>query len=308
MLSFLSAHSKPQDFPSQFSDEIYYSDVYAFESFSYESVYSLKYLSEGEERYLIDGREKVLRSGEYLIVNNKSPVDLMPAAQGKAISIFIDPETMAEAVYSLKNSDGELLDDPGLLKMHERPLFYEGVYPAKDHELGETLSQTLQDTLALLKKGYPRVEKSFFYSIAQDLIKNQSKSIEHLQLIDSAKNSTRQELLFRLKKAQEFLHADPFGNYYLEDLAQIATLSPFHFHRSFVKVFGISPLKYHQTIKMEIAQQELLQSNQSISELALQLGFADSSSFGKVFKRETGLSPMKWKKSNLRRLHPLGPD
>lgn len=76
----------------------------------------------------------------------------------------------------------------------------------------------------------------------------------------------------------------------LEQIADAAGYSRYHFSRKFRERQGISVMKYVLRRKLEKASQEIL-SGRSILETALDLGFSSHSSFSTVFRREMGYHP-----------------
>ena len=76
----------------------------------------------------------------------------------------------------------------------------------------------------------------------------------------------------------------------LEDLAEAAGLSAFHFQRMFRESFGVSPHSYVRRRRVERAR-HLLAGADAIADIALACGFTSQSHLTRVFKTETGLTP-----------------
>jgi AraC-like DNA-binding protein len=74
----------------------------------------------------------------------------------------------------------------------------------------------------------------------------------------------------------------------LRDLAAIAQLSPFHFARAFKQSFGEPPHRYHMVRRMERAKALLKVPARTVTEVALKLGFSETSSFTAAFRRSVG--------------------
>lgn len=69
-----------------------------------------------------------------------------------------------------------------------------------------------------------------------------------------------------------------------------------HLCRSFVRTFGLPPLRYLTLARMERAKQLLLQPEAHIATVAQTLGYGDAAHFAKVFRHITGLGPLQWKR------------
>lgn len=74
-------------------------------------------------------------------------------------------------------------------------------------------------------------------------------------------------------------------------LARIAQMGETKFKRTFKQVFGRPPRQYHQQIKMAYAQECLRKPENSISDVAYQLGYAHPSKFTRAFKKYFGYLP-----------------
>ncbi len=85
----------------------------------------------------------------------------------------------------------------------------------------------------------------------------------------------------------------------MKGLAKIASMSPFHFCRTFKQYMTKSPMQYVLHVRVKRAA-DLLKNNagnMSVSMIAAAAGFYDSSNLNKHFKRITGLTPTAFKRS-----------
>ena len=76
----------------------------------------------------------------------------------------------------------------------------------------------------------------------------------------------------------------------LENIADEAHFSKFHFMRLFKKIYGKSPHHYLTSLRIEKAK-VLLQNNMGVKEVCTAVGFESLSSFSGLFKKTVGLSP-----------------
>jgi two-component system response regulator YesN len=70
-----------------------------------------------------------------------------------------------------------------------------------------------------------------------------------------------------------------------------AGMSPSHFSRMFRKVMGVSYQEYVNSKRITKAKELLCTSPRSITDIAVSLGFADPTGFGRIFKKLTGHTP-----------------
>jgi AraC-like DNA-binding protein len=68
-------------------------------------------------------------------------------------------------------------------------------------------------------------------------------------------------------------------------------LSPFHFLRLFRDVLGVTPHQYLVRCRLRRAARLLADDARSITDVALDVGFADLSNFVRTFHRAAGVSP-----------------
>lgn len=81
--------------------------------------------------------------------------------------------------------------------------------------------------------------------------------------------------------------------------AERCFLSPNYFGDLVKKETGCSPQDFIQNKIIDIAKEELLGTNKTITEIAYRLGFQYSQHFNRYFRREVGQSPSEYKKENV---------
>lgn len=92
-------------------------------------------------------------------------------------------------------------------------------------------------------------------------------------------------------------------NYYnqpisLNQMAKIAYMSPTYFSKKFKRVTGIGFNEYLNNVRVKMAANMLVETKDSITEIATYCGYQDSNYFGDVFKKIIGVSPNKYRKEH----------
>jgi AraC family transcriptional regulator len=77
----------------------------------------------------------------------------------------------------------------------------------------------------------------------------------------------------------------------LDDMANSAATSPFHFLRVFRQVAGMTPYQFVLKTRLHRAAIRLRASNEPVSTIALDAGFNDLSTFNRRFRRVMGAAP-----------------
>jgi AraC-like DNA-binding protein len=77
----------------------------------------------------------------------------------------------------------------------------------------------------------------------------------------------------------------------LDAAARYVGLNPFHFLRLFSGVVGVTPHQYLVRLRLRHAARLLADGDSSVTDVALDVGFADLSNFVRTFHRAAGVSP-----------------
>ncbi|MGL4511721.1 MAG: helix-turn-helix domain-containing protein [Lacipirellulaceae bacterium] len=77
----------------------------------------------------------------------------------------------------------------------------------------------------------------------------------------------------------------------LADLGECCQISPTHVHRLFRKLLKLSPSDYVHSLRLQEARTRLATTSESISSIAVGVGFFDQSHFTKRFRLATGMTP-----------------
>lgn len=101
---------------------------------------------------------------------------------------------------------------------------------------------------------------------------------------------------FKLKRVMSAMEKSLGEAFCLGTLAAEAGMSEYHFSRLFKRATGLSPSRYFIRLRMTKARQLLIETDMSIIDAGLEVGYSSASHFSQAFKREVGVLPSHYRK------------
>lgn len=98
-----------------------------------------------------------------------------------------------------------------------------------------------------------------------------------------------------ISRALNAFHNAPAKPWTVEELAKEAALSRTSFATRFSEKLGLTPMQYVTSWRIQLARDALLTRNASVAEAADSAGYSSEAAFSRVFKKEMGLSPAKYR-------------
>jgi AraC family transcriptional regulator len=102
--------------------------------------------------------------------------------------------------------------------------------------------------------------------------------------------------VWQQKRVVEFIEEHLAEEISLAALARLVDLSLYHFARAFRQSIGAPPHRYHMARRMERARNLLQRPALSVTQIGIQIGFHETSSFTRAFRKFTGLTPTEYRR------------
>jgi AraC-like DNA-binding protein len=123
------------------------------------------------------------------------------------------------------------------------------------------------------------------------------RAVASAPMVEGERLPTDTDALERLRPAIEQLRRDPANAPSAEAAAELCALAPAYFSRRFHQQLGMPWSDYVRTHRLHLASQRLLESDQTVAEIAYALGFATPSHFGELFHKRFGLTPTAYRRA-----------
>ncbi|MBP2832910.1 helix-turn-helix transcriptional regulator [Aquimarina sp. U1-2] len=244
-------------------------------------------------------KEKVLKAKDnsFLILNPNEGWEFINE-QLKYIDVLsfgISNQLSNDCFYYLKSHDKTMLDNP-FNSSKQSVIFLEKTLKNDYYNTGKLLKAIYNTSNT---NNYPLLcPEELTFEVLKSISKEQALGNKIIKTIDAKKLSTKQETLKRLLVAYEYIHDNIYSDIKMDQLSNVSSLSKFHLYDSFKNAFGKTPHQYINRLKLKKAKQLLQTREISITEVSTTLGFSDSSSFSKIFKKAYGKAPSNFLKTS----------
>ncbi len=81
----------------------------------------------------------------------------------------------------------------------------------------------------------------------------------------------------------------------LETLADIGYGSPYHLHRTFKRINGLTPVEYIRHKRIEMAKEQLVSTDKAVADIGISVGLHNTPYFVTLFKKKTGHTPASYR-------------
>jgi len=155
----------------------------------------------------------------------------------------------------------------------------------------------VQRVLTLLEKAIG--ELNYEADAADALVEAASLLRERIDAgVEAAGIDGRGHLLaWQARKVRDYIDAHIAEPLLVADLCALIQRSEAHFSRSFKRTFGEAPHAFLIRRRLQRAEQHMLQTDATLSDIALQCGFTDQAHLCKHFRELTGRTPAAWRRA-----------
>lgn len=163
---------------------------------------------------------------------------------------------------------------------------------------GHSTIERAETAASLGVQGY--IKKPFDSEVLKEKIK-EILALKELGLVTAGLPTmvvtSTAELKESTYKVMRYLHNNYHRRLSLKEIAKESNQSVSNLCRTFKEGTGVTVLEYLQNLRITMAKRLIEKTNYSIATVAKLIGMEDESYFSRIFKREVGTSPNRYRKS-----------
>jgi AraC family transcriptional regulator len=221
-----------------------------------------------------------IETGDFFLTASKSPYEVRWRVVGsepfQAMHLHLGLPILTRAIEEARKQA------PGAMHLRDLSGF-------KDDFL-TTLIEALRGELMSHHSASPLFIQGVAQSLAVHLIRNYADQTKDVQEYHGGLPG------FKLRKINDLMVTHLDDEFSLIRLAREAEMSEFHFSRLFKRTTGLTPSQYFIHLRMEKARRLLRETNKSVIEIGLEVGYTSPSHFAQIFRREVGISPSDYRR------------
>jgi len=239
------------------------------------NVYHICKVEEGRGTMLLHGRTVPTGPGSFILISPGEPhaFELSPGEE----------ELYSEATF-------EVIDERGrTVCLPINTLLSEWIgFPCSPWPAGSVISPALQESISAALGRIVRTCLEFPPPCAFGVNR---ALLNLLEIVANHLSGLSTEEADPLQTAANIIKGSLQDSLSVRALARQMGMSQNHFIRTFRERFGLTPLAYHQQIKIDTARRLLSQTRHSIKRIAELSGFTDVYYFSRLFALKTGMPP-----------------
>ncbi len=161
-----------------------------------------------------------------------------------------------------------------------------------DDPVLRSLGSALDSEMKLPHPGHKMYAEALAAAMTAHIFAKYSSS--HFPRLD-AMGDLRPQLRLQLGRSLQYIRDHLDASLSLEELAEVANMSKYHFAKTFRHAVGIPPHQYLVKLRVERAQSLLGAGCLSVEDVASRVGYSDPAHFAEQFRKIVGVSPNRYR-------------
>lgn len=271
------------------SSNAFFINTRKLKSGKHKSRFTMRSVIDGYQYHKVGNNECLLQPDNYLIVTKGQTYysEIESENPTEAMIVAFGDNDLNDVFGNILKSSDATIDEP-LADYSEQLNTFDTAY-AKDAVVSSLLNGLKRSIIEKVKDPLDFEERK--YALLERIVKNHFAALAQSERIKSTKKSTRVELFKRVSRARDYMGAHLGERLNMEKISEEATLSPYHFFRTFKEIFQITPLEHLTNERLKYAAYLLENTETPVVDITSRVGFESASSFGRLFKKNYHQSP-----------------
>ena len=248
----------------------------------------LAIVTHGSAMHMLEGNEFPVTAGDVFLLQGHQRHYFYDRKNLNLINIMYDPEKIALPENELRRMPGYcamFLLEPTFRRQHR--------FASRLHLKRVPLAQ-LEQLVESMERECAEEQPGREVALRAKLL----ELMVYLSRAYTNSDTTEAHALLRVGNVIGALENNFSKDWKLDDLLKIAHMSRSNLMRIFRKATSQTPIEYLMRLRIQRAMEMLRNSDLTITEIALEVGFNDSNYFTRQFRRSLGKSPSSFRQSN----------
>lgn len=270
-----------KDYPFEIQRFIATKELNRPNAFHWHSFFEITYVETGKGYYYVNGKSYYMESGDIIIFNHIEP---------HGWEVIDEDMTMLVATFSSDfiSERTSLFDYDYLIPFMERGSNFKNKI-GKEEAYTEEIATILKN----IDRENQQEDLGFQLMIKADVLRILTILIRHYERKKDARGllSKKKIEMKRLEEVFTYIKGHYTDKMTLEEIAQVACMSPNYFSFYFKKVTGRTFKEHVVELRLQRAEELLKTTEMSVLEIATACGFSNMSNFYRLYKKHRSLSP-----------------
>ena len=184
--------------------------------------------------------------------------------------------------------------------------FYDWMIESYKNYADDIKLKTLEFVLKAESLAYEKGGNTYHFRAREDYLNtiNNTKSYDDLRkwFLDKISEACRNVMSRRenrsngvIDRARDYIHSNYKNDISLDDVSREIDISPYYFSKIFKEAMGENFIEYLTNIRIEKAKELLDNTDMSMKEICIEVGYSNPNYFSRIFKKNVGVTPTEYK-------------
>ncbi|GLU45444.1 helix-turn-helix domain-containing protein [Allomuricauda sp. NBRC 101325] len=289
--NFCSIHGHTND---KIFGNVFYIKTQQLLSENHRSRISIRGVLNGYQHYYLNNRDLLLGRHKFVLFEDDQvfSTKIDSPYPTEAVIVSYGQEDLNAIINSFSSSFDDMLNGmPAKESIWDIKLFDSTYDMSKEmsiamHDLAKAIQLNVKDEMFYEEMRYTIMETAL-----RHLLTTEKKLLQ----LSIKKESTKIEHYRRLLRSKDYILSHLGKKLSLDEISNEASMSPYHYIRSFKGAFKLTPMQFVVQERLALAKDLIQHTDMPISQILIEAGYDNPSSFSRAFKNKYGITPLSYR-------------